>query len=224
MALTSYSTLKTAVANWLNRSDLTDEIADDFIALTEADFNSKLRVRKMVTQSTITIDSETEALPTGFLQVRDFYILRGSTKYPLRYMTPSQMDQVKGTSVTGIPQAYTILGDTFRFTPKPDSTYTGYINYYKKFDALSDTNTTNFILTDHPAIYLYGSLFHAANFLGGINPQQVQSWTQMYATALERLELNDREDQFSGSPLQIRSEDTIASPFKTSYTNTTNTA
>ena len=139
-------------------------------------------------------------------------------------MTPSQMDQVKGTSVTGIPQANTILGDTFRFMPKPDSSYTGYINYYKKFDALSDTNTTNFILTDHPAIYLYGSLFHAANFLGGINPQQVQSWTQMYATALERLELNDREDQFSGSPLQIRSEDTIASPFKTSYTNTTNTA
>ena len=89
---------------------------------------------------------------------------------------------------------------------------------------MSDTNTTNFILTDHPAIYLYGSLFHAANFLGGVNPQQVQSWTQMYATAMERLELNDREDQFSGSPLQIRSEDTIASPFKTSYTNTTNTA
>ena len=224
MALNTYSTLKTSIANWLNRSDLTSEISDDFIKLVEADINSKLRIRKMVTQATITIDSETEALPTGFLQVRDFYILSGSTKYPLRYMTPSQMDQVKGTSVTGIPQAYTILGDTFRFTPKPDSTYTGYINYYKKFDALSDTNTTNFILTDHPAIYLYGSLFHAANFLGGVNPQQVQSWTQMYATAMERLELNDREDQFSGSPLQIRSEDTIASPFKTSYTNTTNTA
>ena len=224
MALSTYSELKTSIANFLNRSDLTTEIQDDFIKLTEADFNSKLRVRKMIAQSTLTIDSETEALPTGFLQVRDFYILSGSTKYPLRYMTPSQMDQVKGTSVTGIPQAYTILGDTFRFTPKPDSSYTSYINYYKKFDALSDSNTTNFILTDHPAIYLYGSLFHAANFLGGINPQQVQSWTQMYATAMERLELNDREDQFSGSPLQIRSEDTIASPFKTSYTNTTNTA
>ena len=224
MALSTYSELKSSIANFLNRSDLTTEIQDDFIKLTEADFNSKLRVRKMIAQSTLTIDSETEALPTGFLQVRDFYILSGSTKYPLRYMTPSQMDQVKGTSVTGIPQAYTILGDTFRFMPKPDSSYTGYINYYKKFDALSDTNTTNFILTDHPAIYLYGSLFHAANFLGGINPQQVQSWTQMYATALERLELNDREDQFSGSPLQIRSEDTKASPFKTSYTNTTNTA
>ena len=224
MALSTYSELKTSIANFLNTSDLSTEIQDDFIKLTEADFISKLRVRKMIAQTSFTIDSETESLPTDFLQVRDIYILSGSTKYPLRYMTPSQMDQVKGTSVTGIPQAYTILGDTFRFMPKPDSSYTGYINYYKKFDALSDTNTTNFILTDHPAIYLYGSLFHAANFLGGINPQQVQSWTQMYATALERLELNDREDQFSGSPLQIRSEDTIASPFKTSYTNTTNTA
>ena len=224
MALTNYTTLKASIANWLNRSDLTDEIADDFIVLTEADFNSKLRVRKMIAQSTITIDSETESIPTGFLQVRDFYILSGSTKYPLRYMTPSQMDQVKGTSVTGIPQAYTILGDTFRFTPKPDSSYSGYLNYYKKFDALSSTNATNFILTDHPAIYLYGSLFHAANFLGGYNPQQVQTWQQMYATALERLELNDREDQFSGSPLQIRSEDTISSPFKTLNITTTNSA
>tara|TARA_X000001388_G_scaffold3295_1_gene2423 strand:- start:97 stop:762 length:666 start_codon:yes stop_codon:yes gene_type:complete len=221
MALTTYTTLKASIANWLNRSDLTSEIADDFIKLTEADFNSKLRIRKMVTQSTITINSETEALPTGFLQVRDFYILSGSTKHPLRYMTPSQMDQVKGTSRTGLPSSYTILGDTFRFSPKPDASYTGYINYYKTFDTLSDTNTTNFILTNHPAIYLYGSLFHAANFLGGINPQQVQTWQSMFATALERLEQNDREDQFSGSPLQIRSEDTVRSPFSNNITSTT---
>ena len=224
MALTSYTELKTSIANWLNRSDLTTEISDDFIKLVEADFNSKLRVRKMIAQTSFTIDSETEALPTGFLQVRDIYILSGSTKYPLRYMTPPQMDQVRGTSRTGLPLAYTILGDTFRFMPKPDSSYTAYINYYKSFDALSDTNTSNYILTNHPSIYLYGALFHAANFLGGINPQQVQTWQQMYGTAMERLEQNDREDQFSGSPLQIRSEDTVSSPFKTLNVTTTNSA
>ena len=43
--------------------------------------------------------------------------------------------------------------------------------------------------------------------------QNTQTHQQMYGTALERLELNDREDQFSGSPLQMRSEDTIASNF-----------
>jgi len=222
MALSNYTNLKTSIANWLNRSDLTTEISDDFIKLVEADMNSKLRIRKMITQSSFTIDSETEALPTGFLQVRDIYILSGSTKYPLRYMPPAQMDQVKGTSQTGLPLAYTILGDNLRFMPRPDNDYTAIINYYKSFDALSSTNTTNYILTSHPAIYLYGSLFHAANFLGGINPQQAQNWQQMYATSLERLEQNDREDQFSGSPLQIKGEDTIASPFKNSYV-TTNT-
>ena len=46
----------------------------------------------------------------------------------------------------------------------------------------------------------------------------------MYATAMERLEQNDREDQFSGSPLQIRSEDTVSSPFKTLNVTTTNSA
>ena len=222
MALTNYTELKASLANWLNRSDLTTEIADDFIKLAEADFNSKLRVRAMVAQADLTIDSETESLPTDFLQIRDFYLLSGQTKTPLTYTTPSQMDATTGTSTTGKPTTFTILGDTFRFSPKPDSSYTAFINYYKAFDALSDTNTTNYILTTHPAIYLYGSLFHAANFLGGINPQQVQTWQSMFATAMERLEQNDREDQFSGSPLQVRSEDTVRSAFSNNY-STTNT-
>jgi hypothetical protein len=212
MALNTYSALKTSVANWLNRTDLTDEIVD-FISLTEADFNSKLRIRKMISETTITIDAETEDLPTGFLQIRDFFIVSGSTKLPLRYMTPSQMDSIKGTSTTGTPEVYTILGDKLRFAPKPDSTFTATLNFYKKFDALSDSNTSNFILSDHPSIYLYGALYHATNFLGGIDKMLVQKWQQMYATAMERLERNDREDQFSGSPLQVRSEDTVASNF-----------
>ena len=70
MALDSYTNLKTAIANFLARDDLTSEI-DDFIDLTEADFNRRLRVRAMETvDSSFTIDAATEALPTGFLQVR----------------------------------------------------------------------------------------------------------------------------------------------------------
>ena len=213
MALTTYTELKTSLANWLNRSDLTTEIGDDFIKLTEADFNSKLRVRAMINQVNITVNSETSALPTDFLQIRDFYILNGQTKVPLVYTTPASMDTTNGTSTTGLPTTYTILGDTIRFSPKPDATYTAVMNFYKKFSALSSTVATNYILTSHPAIYLYGSLFHAANFLGGINPQQIQTWQQMFATAMERLELNDREDEYNGSPLQVRTVTSVASPF-----------
>ena len=213
MALTTYTTLKASIANWLNRSDLTTEIQDDFIKLTEADLNSKLRVRSMIAQVNITVNAETAALPTDFLQIRNFYILSGQTKTPLVYTTPSSMDTTSGTSTTGKPTTFTILGDTIRFSPKPDATYTAVMNYFKKFPALSSTVSTNFILENHPAIYLYGSLFHAANFLGGINPQQIQTWQQMFATALERLELNDREDEYNGSPLQVRTVTSVPSPF-----------
>ena len=220
MALNSYSALKTSVANWLNRSDLTTEI-EDFVVLAEKDFNSKLRIRKMIAQTSVTINAETVALPTGFLQIRDFFITQGGTKHSLTYITPTQMDQIKGSSTSAMPEVYTILGDNFRFAPIPSSSFTGTLNFYKEFDPLSDSNTSNFILTSHPAIYLYGSLYHAANFLGGVEPRLIQQWQQMYATALERLERNDREDQFSGSPLQIRTDVTVEAPFS-DHTKVTN--
>lgn len=213
MALATYSDLKTSIANWLNRTDLTSEISDDFIILTEADLNSKLRVRKMITSTSITIDSETESIPADFLQIRDFFITEGGTKNALKYITPAQMDEIRGSSTSGLPQTYTILGDNFRFAPIPSSSYTGTLNYYAKFAALSDSNTSNYILTHHPSIYLYGSLYHAANFLGGIEPRQVQQWQQMYSTSLERLERNDREDQYGNAPLQQRGDVTVSGAF-----------
>ena len=221
MALSTYSELQSSIADWLNRTDLTTQIKD-FIALSEAEVNSKLRVRAMLSSSAFTIDAETKPLPTGFLQVRDFFITEGGSKFALRYITPSQMDEIKGSSTSGRPVAYTILGDNFRFAPIPSSSYSGTINFYKTFDALSDSNTTNFILTNHPSIYLYGSLYHAANFLGGIDGQRLQQWQSIYTTALERLERNDREDQFSGSPLSIRSDVTVAAPFNDTIKVTTN--
>jgi hypothetical protein len=216
MALSSYSGLKTSIANWLNRSDLTSEI-EDFIVLAEKDFNSKLRIRQMISSdNSFSINAEKVDLPTGFLQVRNFFIVNGGTKYSLQYITPAQMDQIKGSSTSGQPSTYTIIGDKFRFAPTPASTYTGTLNFYKEFDPLSDSNTTNYILSNHPAIYLYGSLYHSANFLGGVEPRQVQQWQQMYATALERLERNDREDQYGNAPLQQRSDVTVAAPFSDS--------
>jgi len=210
MALSTYSELKSAIANWLNRSDLTSEIANDFIKLTEADFNSKLRIRQMEQIDSITINAETVAVPTGFIAVKSFYVLQSSTKFNLEFITHSNLFKIRGSSTTGLPRVFTIESDntseSFRFAPIPDSSYTGYIHYYKAFAALSDANTSNYILTNHPSIYLYGSLFHAANFLGGIEPNQLSQWINMYATALERCEDNDKSDSYGSAPVVQRTD------------------
>ena len=92
MALNTYSALKASIANWLNRTDLTDEIADDFIKLCEADFNAKLRIRQMEQFDDVTINAEKISVPSGFIAVRSFYILSSSVKYPLEYITPANMN------------------------------------------------------------------------------------------------------------------------------------
>ena len=210
MAISTYTELKASIANWLNRSDLSDEIADDFIKLTEADFNAKLRIRQMEQIDTVTINAETVSVPTGFIAVRSFYILLSSTKYPLEYITPSNMFEIRGGSRSGRPRSYTIEADNeteqFRFGPSPDTSYTGYLSYYKNIEALSSSNASNPILDNHPGIYLYGSLYHSANFLGGMDPQQVQNWLQMYIAAMERCENNDKQDSYGGAPVQQRTD------------------
>ncbi len=210
MAISTYTELKSTIANWLNRSDLTSEISDDFIKLVEADLNAKLRIRQMEQIESFTIDSETETVPTGLISVRSFYILSNGTKYHLNYITPANLISIKGGSTSGLPRVFTIESDNgteqFRFAPAPDSSYTSFIQYYKAFTPLSSANASNYILATHPAVYLYGSLFHAANFIGGIDPGQVQGWLSMYQTALERLEDNDQSDSFNGSPVVQRSD------------------
>jgi len=210
MAISTYTELKASIANWLNRSDLTSEISDDFIKLVEADLNAKLRIRQMEQIETITIDSETETVPTGFIAVRSLYILSNGTKYHLNYISPANLISIKGGSTSGLPRTYTIESDNgveqFRFAPAPDASYTGQLQFYKAFTPLSSANASNYILASHPAIYLYGTLFHAANFIGGIDQGQSQSWLGMYQTALERLEDNDQNDSFGGSPVIQRTD------------------
>ena len=160
MALDNYSNLQTAIANFLARDDLTTEIVD-FIALTEADFNRRLRIRAMENSSSFTIDSETETLPTGFLQARSF-VIPTNPKTALQFMTPFHQAETQGSSETGKPRAYSIEGTNFRFSPTPDASYTATLVFYKAFDSLSASVATNHILTNHPDVYLY-SWYGSAN-------------------------------------------------------------
>ena len=76
MAINSYSTLQTAVANWLDRDDLTASIPE-FISLCEARFNRTLRIRAMETLDTsvsTVAGTKTIALPTGYVQMRDIHL------------------------------------------------------------------------------------------------------------------------------------------------------
>ena len=205
MALDNYSNLKTTIANFLARDDLNTEI-DDFIDLTEADFNRRLRIRAMeVVDSSFTIDSQTETLPTGFLQIRSFILTSATPDRVLSLMTPFHQADTQDYSNSGVPRAFSIEGNNFRFSPAPDSTYTARLVYYKAFDSIDATTTTNTILEKFPDIYLYGALYYASTFIRGMDQQTVLQFKTQYEAAIKQAEDADDLDKYNGSPLIQRS-------------------
>ena len=202
MAISTYSELQTAVANWLDRDDLTARIPE-FITLCEARFNRSLRIRAMETLD-ISVDTvagtSTVALPTGYVQMRDISLIT-SPITQLQYVTPEIMNRLNAGSRSGKPETYTIIANNILFGPTPDSAYDISMLYYKTFDALTDAAPTNWVITNAPDVYLYGALLEAEPFL--MNDQRVQLWATALTQSINTLQEQDNKDRHSGSALRV---------------------
>ena len=197
MAIGTYAQLQTAVAAWLARSDLTSVIPD-FITLAEAKLNRLLRCRQQEQRSTATA-TEYMALPTGFLELRSIE-LTTSPPYPLELVSPDEIDRDYSSS-TGQPMVYCLLANQIQLAPVPDSTYTVEVDYFEVIPPLA-SNSTNWLLTSHPDIYLYGSLLEAAAYLQ--DDPRVPAWNAAYTQVLQQLQSADRRARWSGSRLAVR--------------------
>ena len=206
MAIGTYAELQTAVANWLDRDDLTDRIPE-FIALAEAKMNRVLRISLMENVSTALLMSggvRDYALPTGFTGMKEFH-LTTSPITPLSYITPEMMNRMWAGSNTGRPKAFTLFSDAgtrkIRVGPSPDSGYTTSMLFLKKIDNLSVSNPTETMLTENPDVYLYGALLEAEPFL--MNDARVQLWGSMLQQVAKDLQDRDIFDRHSGSALRV---------------------
>ena len=202
MAISTFAELKTATANWLDRSDLTDRIPE-FIALAEARFNRNLRIRDMETVSTAisTVAGTREYdLPTGFVQMKEFHLTTDPLT-PLAYITPEMMSRIWAGSTKDKPEVFTIIADKVRLGPNPDAVYTTSMLYYKTFTALSASNTTSEMLTNNPDVYLYGTLLEAEPFL--MNDARVPMWLAAFEKAVNDIQNQDNRDRHSGSAMRV---------------------
>ena len=202
MAIGTFAQLKTATANWLDRSDLTDRIPE-FIALAEARFNRVLRIRDMETVSTAisTVAGTREYdLPTRFVQMKEFHLTTDPIT-PLAYITPEMMSRMQAGSSKSKPQVFTIIADKVRLGPNPDAVYTTSMLYYQAFAALSDSATTNDMLTNNPDVYLYGTLLEAEPFI--MNDERVPLWLAAFEKAVSDIQNQDNKDRHSGSQLRV---------------------
>lgn len=202
MSISTYSELKTAVANFLARTDLTDQIPN-FIQLAEARLSRELETRDQEKRANATLTSGDEyiALPTDMREVREIK-LNTNPNVVLEYKSPTALDTTY-TGSTGRPSAYSIVGGELKIRPIPDDNYTAEIIYIGSLSALSDTNTTNVMLTRHPDAYLSGSLVEAYTYL--MDEQRASTYDAKFSRSIEEIRKDEQRSHYGTGSLHISS-------------------
>lgn len=199
MTITTFATLKTAVADFLNREDLT-AIIPTFIALAEAAHRREIRDHRMITRGSITVDGQFEALPADWLETIRITI----DSDPMRELQQASLGEIaqrRGDDTAGVPQMFAHVGTDIEVWPTPSESYTASITYYAKPTALAADGSANWLLTAAPDVYLYGALIHSAPYLK--DDARVAVWAGLYQQSLQSLAAESNRARF-GSPLKMR--------------------
>ena len=199
MAFTTYTELKSVVADYLARTDLTTQIPD-FIRLAEIRLKRDLRIRQMlqVATATMTVSDSTVALPSDFLAIREIH-LNTNPASSLEYLSPTSFFSNAFTTNLGKPTKYTVLAAEFQFAPIPDSAHVVQILYYALPTPLSSSVSSNVFLSTCPDLLLYAALGEAEPYL--INDARIQTWAALYDRGLASLSSSDESSEYAGSPL-----------------------
>ena len=162
VAITNYSELKTAVQTWLDRQDLSAN-AGDFIVLAESRLNRILPLRVNWTDAALAgvPGSRALPLPENFVEPVALFL----TTFGVRSrLTPLIAGTFEYGTTNGVPSAWCINGSNIDLDVPCDQAHAFAFRYRKSF-ALSDAAPTNWLLTNHPDVYLFAALVEAAFFI-----------------------------------------------------------
>lgn len=197
----TFAALKSAIADFLNRDDIT-AVIPTFVALAEADMNRKVRAIPQETRSTATLDAQFSGLPTDWLETISLRISGADNRLVLASAAEIADLRAWNEDQAGEPTHYAHVAGGLELYPTPDDTYTAELVYYAKITALSADGDTNWVLTNHPDAYLYGSLIHSAPYLK--DDPRVEVWASLYANAIQSINQASQDAKFSGTGLRLR--------------------
>ena len=203
MAISNYTNLKTTIADFLNRDDLTSVIPT-FIQLGEAQMNRDIRHWEMEARASgqQSQGDQYMQLPADWLETIRFHLTsQGTDAVELASLAAIADKRAAVDDQAGRPRFYAHVRGEFELFPTPDEDTDFELLYYQKIPALSVSNTTNWLLEYAPDIYLYASLAHSAPYLA--EDARIAVWAQMYAAAVSQLNAQSERVKNSGSGIRL---------------------
>lgn len=200
MALSNYTELQAAVRTEMGEvstGGLSADALTDAIARAEAKINRRTRLREAERIATATyqtsskaIEDRRVALPTGYVEFLD-----------LRWKKASQADTAYTDAIYVAPERiheYYDRTDALWYTLRSQIEFNRHTNgeqyelmmhYFKKWDIATDS--TNWLLTNYPDSYLYGSCMEVAIHMR--DQSTINAYKALFDEALAELnELSER--------------------------------
>ena len=188
-------TLFANINNWYARTDLVDE--DSILHVAQAMIDRDVRVRAMITESTLAAENNRISLPDDFLHLLDINWededpLSSRTKWinaPIKSNTAHR--RYGRTYYYGgeVPQYYTILGENIVLAPDVTDGDRATLNYFALLSRLNDTEDTNWVLENAYDVYHFGCLHAMAHLLGDTG--RAADFMLQYKSAADLLNQSD---------------------------------
>lgn len=208
--ITDYASLQAAVIEYLARDQDVTVTArvPTLIQLCEAKLNRAVFCRQMEQRSTATLDTtitdpEFVLLPSDFQSMRRVRLSSVSGKPQLEFKSQVQLDEYRSytSNTAGKPLYFTVSGTEMELAPTPDADYTIEMVYRQNIPPLA-LNSSNWLLTLAPDIYLYGTLLEAAPYIK--QDSRIQVWGAAFSTCIDQLNGLSTLSGFNSGPLTMR--------------------
>lgn len=208
---TTWTELQANIADWLDRDDLTSQIAE-YIGYAERTFNRVLRLPEMEESATASSSEVTVTLPSDFLIMRSLYIDGTNELTMLRQVSLDRLRSTYRAEETGTPAFFALQSATeLVLAPAPTSSITYVLNYYQKIPALGATQATNWLLTAHPDLYVAQTLVEAHLFLRDTEAAGV--WSQKAQATIADLTTLGRRKAMAENRAGLRTDIQSGTPF-----------
>ena len=198
---TTWAELKATLANWLARDDLSAAEIPEAIALAERRFQRTLFSPEREAEATLSASAESVALPADLWGIRAAW-LATDPRVVLEPMTLAELRNAFPGAATGRPQNYAIRGESLLLGPAPDASYSIALTYIQAIPALGAEQPTNWLLTDHSDVYMFGAL-HALHLLLA-DEERAALYDAKFRQAAEEVNRSAIRRTSGGAPIRIR--------------------
>lgn len=193
----NYIDLQQNIQDWMNRTDISNQVTT-FIQIAENKLARKLRILSMESTVNDTISNNIITLPSDYREMKLFFVNSSSASSNLtRLPSITLYARYPRSGYSGIPQYFSREGYQVSFGPIPDSNYSVTYVYFKKVNALSSSNLTNWFTDNAPELLLYGSLLEAEPYIK--NDERIQIWKSRFDEIWSDIYNEDKKERTSGS-------------------------